>query len=89
MEIIGVKLTISAIALLGSSRLLIATTVAIRLLLLLLGVGVLLGSIRVVLAVAALRIIPQSLVLGVVRKRQDTSSRVTTHTHDEEWVSGQ
>lgn len=53
--IIGDELTISAIALLSSSRLLIAGTVAILLLLrlLLLGVGVLLGTIRVVLAVAA------------------------------------
>lgn len=70
---IGIELTISTVALLHGSSLAVAAAIAIRLfllwLLLLLGVGVFLGTIGVVLAVAALSVIPQALVLNVVRKR--------------------
>jgi hypothetical protein len=73
--IIGIALTISTVALLHGSSLAVAAAVAIRLLRLLLGVGGFLGAIRVVLAVAALSVIPQALVLSVVRKRRDTSKQ--------------
>ncbi len=59
MEIIGVKLTISAIALLGVT--------AVSVALLLLAVGVLLRAIGVILAVATL-VITETLILATLER---------------------